>query len=199
MQVNMSQKATVSVNKNVVDSNENAETCDESAERVQEVEKEQKPQQLELFEEKLLAPESRSRHQLIGQIFDTYWLVQFEDRFFIIDQHAAHEKVYYERFVKRFREQTIESQYLSPPLIVSLNLQEEALLETNRKYFEDFGFEIEPFGGKEYCINAVPPISMGWMRKNCFWKCWIILHLRKIKIPLESLLPDLQRWRVRPQ
>ena len=153
MQVNMSQKATVSVNKNVVDSNENAETCDESAERVQEVEKQQKPQQLELFEEKLLAPESRSRHQLIGQIFDTYWLVQFEDRFFIIDQHAAHEKVYYERFVKRFREQTIESQYLSPPLIVSLNLQEEALLETNRKYFEDFGFEIEPFGGKEYsCI-----------------------------------------------
>lgn len=109
MQVNMSQKATVSVNKNVVDSNENAETCDESAERVQEVEKQQKPQQLELFEEKLLAPESRSRHQLIGQIFDTYWLVQFEDRFFIIDQHAAHEKVYYERFVKRFREQTIES------------------------------------------------------------------------------------------
>ena len=114
------------------------------------------PQQLELFEEKLLAPESRSRHQLIGQIFDTYWLVQFEDKFFIIDQHAAHEKVYYERFVKRFREQTVESQYLSPPLIVSLNLQEEALLKANRKYFEDFGFEIEPFGGKEYCINAVP-------------------------------------------
>ena len=112
----------------------------------QEVEKQQKPQQLELFEEKLLAPESRSRHQLIGQIFDTYWLVQFEDKFFIIDQHAAHEKVYYERFVKRFREQTVESQYLSPPLIVSLNLQEEALLKANRKYFEDFGFEIEPFG-----------------------------------------------------
>ena len=88
-----------------------------------------RPQQLELFEEKLLAPESRSRHQLIGQIFDTYWLVQFEDKFFIIDQHAAHEKVYYERFVKRFREQTVESQYLSPPLIVSLNLQEEAMTE----------------------------------------------------------------------
>ena len=116
----------------------------------QEVEKQQKPQQLELFEEKLLAPESRSRHQLIGQIFDTYWLVLFEDKFFIIDQHAAHEKVYYERFVKRFREQTVESLYLSPPLIVSLNLQEEALLKANRKYFEDFGFEIEPFGGKEY-------------------------------------------------
>lgn len=184
MQVNMSQKATVSVNKNVVDSNENAETCDESAERVQEVEKEQKPQQLELFEEKLLAPESRSRHQLIGQIFDTYWLVQFEDKFFIIDQHAAHEKVYYERFVKRFREQTIESQYLSPPLIVSLNLQEEALLEANRKYFEDFGFEIEPFGGKEYCINAVPANLYGLTEEELFLEMLDNLASEKDKDPL---------------
>ena len=184
MQVNMSQKATVSVNKNVVDSNENAETCDESAERVQEVKKQQKPQQLELFEEKLLAPESRSRHQLIGQIFDTYWLVQFEDRFFIIDQHAAHEKVYYERFVKRFREQTIESQYLSPPLIVSLNLQEEVLLETNRKYFEDFGFEIEPFGGKEYCINAVPTNLYGLDEEELFLEMLDNLASEKDKDPL---------------
>lgn len=184
MQVNMSQKATASVNKNVVDSNENAETCDESAERVQEVEKQQKPQQLELFEEKLLAPESRSRHQLIGQIFDTYWLVQFEDRFFIIDQHAAHEKVYYERFVKRFREQMIESQYLSPPLIVSLNLQEEALLETNRKYFEDFGFEIEPFGGKEYCINAVPTNLYGLDEEELFLEMLDNLASEKDKDPL---------------
>lgn len=184
MQVNMSQKATVSVNKNVVDSNENAETCDESAERVQEVEKEQKPQQLELFEEKLLAPESRSRHQLIGQIFDTYWLVQFEDQFFIIDQHAAHEKVYYERFVKRFREQTVESQYLSPPLIVSLNLQEEALLKANRKYFEDIGFEIEPFGGKEYCINAVPSNLYGLTEEELFLEMLDNLASEKDKDPL---------------
>ena len=72
------------------------------------------PKQLELFEERLLAPESRSRHRLIGQLFDTYWLVQFEDNFYIIDQHAAHEKVYYERFVKQFQSQNIQSQYVSP-------------------------------------------------------------------------------------
>lgn len=150
----------------------------------QEVEKQQKPQQLELFEEKLLAPESRSRHQLIGQIFDTYWLVQFEDKFFIIDQHAAHEKVYYERFVKRFREQTVESQYLSPPLIVSLNLQEEALLKANRKYFEDFGFEIEPFGGKEYCINAVPANLCGLTEEELFLEMLDNLASEKDKDPL---------------
>ena len=150
----------------------------------QEVEKQQKPQQLELFEEKLLAPESRSRHQLIGQIFDTYWLVQFEDKFFIINQHAAHEKVYYERFVKRFREQTVESQYLSPPLIVSLNLQEEALLKANRKYFEDFGFEIEPFGGKEYCINAVPANLYGLTEEELFLEMLDNLASEKDKDPL---------------
>ncbi len=150
----------------------------------QEVQKQQKPQQLELFEEKLLAPESRSRHQLIGQIFDTYWLVQFEDKFFIIDQHAAHEKVYYERFVKRFREQTVESQYLSPPLIVSLNLQEEALLKANRKYFEDFGFEIEPFGGKEYCINAVPANLYGLTEEELFLEMLDNLASEKDKDPL---------------
>ena len=150
----------------------------------QEVEKQQKPQQLELFEEKLLAPESRSRHQLIGQIFDTYWLVQFEDKFFIIDQHATHEKVYYERFVKRFREQTVESQYLSPPLIVSLNLQEEALLKANRKYFEDFGFEIEPFGGKEYCINAVPSNLYGLTEEELFLEMLDNLASEKDKDPL---------------
>ena len=143
-----------------------------------------RPQQLELFEEKLLAPESRSRHQLIGQIFDTYWLVQFEDKFFIIDQHAAHEKVYYERFVKRFREQTVESQYLSPPLIVSLNLQEESLLKANRKYFQDFGFEIEPFGGKEYCINAVPSNLYGLTEEELFLEMLDNLASEKDKDPL---------------
>ena len=143
-----------------------------------------RPQQLELFEEKLLAPESRSRHKLIGQIFDTYWLVQFEDKFFIIDQHAAHEKVYYERFVKRFREQTVESQYLSPPLIVSLNLQEESLLKANRKYFQDFGFEIEPFGGKEYCINAVPTNLYGLEEEELFLEMLDNLASEKDKDPL---------------
>lgn len=149
------------------------------------VQKIEKPRQLELFEEKLLAPESRSRHKLIGQLFDTYWLVQFEERFFIIDQHAAHEKIYYERFVKRFREQTIESQYLSPPLIVSLNLQEEAVLKANRTYFEDFGFEIEPFGGKEYCINAVPTNLYGFDEERLFLEMLDQLHTGKNKEPLE--------------
>ena len=126
------------------------------------------PQQLELFEEKLLAPESRSRIILIGQIFDTYWLVQFEDNFYIIDQHAAHEKVYYERMVKQFREHSIDSQYLNPPLIVTLSMQEEEILRSNMNYFEQFGFEIENFGGREYRISAVPSNLYGLTEEELF-------------------------------
>ena len=126
------------------------------------------PQQLELFEEKLLAPESRSRIELIGQIFDTYWLVQFEDNFYIIDQHAAHEKVYYERMVKQFREHSIDSQYLNPPLIVTLSMQEEEILKSNLNYFEQFGFEIENFGGREYRISAVPSNLYGLTEEELF-------------------------------
>ena len=128
----------------------------------------EQPKQLELFEERLLAPESRSRHKLIGQLFDTYWLVQFEDNFYIIDQHAAHEKVYYERFVKLFKSQEIQSQYLSPPLIISLSLEEESLLKANKNYFRDFGFEIEPFGGREYSISAVPSLLLGMTEEEVF-------------------------------
>lgn len=128
----------------------------------------EQPKQLELFEERLLAPESRSRHKLIGQLFDTYWLVQFEENFYIIDQHAAHEKVYYERFVKLFKSQEIRSQYLSPPLIVSLSLEEESLLTANENYFRDFGFEIEPFGGREYSISAVPSLLLGMAEEEVF-------------------------------
>ena len=124
--------------------------------------------QLELFQEKLLAPESRSRPKLIGQLFDTYWLVEFENQFYIIDQHAAHEKVNYERFVKRFKEQSIESQYLNPPLVVTLNMDEQAKLKANEEYFRKYGFEIEPFGGREYCISAVPTNLYGFHEEELF-------------------------------
>ena len=131
----------------------------------------QKPapcEQLDLFQEELLNPKSRQRHKLIGQLFDTYWLVEFNDQFYIIDQHAAHEKVNYERLTKQLKQQTIESQYISPPMIVTLNLEEEALLKANMDYFRSFGFEIENFGGKEYCISAVPANLYGLTEEGLF-------------------------------
>lgn len=120
------------------------------------VKKEAKPEQLTLFSESFLKPESRSRIRVIGQLFDTYWLTEYDNSFFIIDQHAAHEKVYYERFLKKFRERTIESQNLCPPMIVTLSMEEEQVLLANQERFLEAGFEVEPFGGREFAVRTVP-------------------------------------------
>lgn len=76
-----------------------------------------------------------ARHKLIGQVFDTYWIVEFEEKMYIIDQHAAHEKVMYERFMKQYREKRQTSQMITPPVIVTLSLQEETLLKRHLPEF----------------------------------------------------------------
>ena len=128
----------------------------------------EKIEQLNLFEEKLLAMENRSRYQIIGQVFNTYWLVQFEDKLFIIDQHAAHEKVKYERLMKQYHEKQVLSQGLMPPVIVSLTGQEEIVLKEYEDTFAALGFEIEAFGGNEYAIRSVPVDLYGCGEKELF-------------------------------
>ncbi len=98
----------------------------------------------------------RENIRIIGQLFDTYWLTQAEDKLFIIDQHAAHEKVLYERMMKRFADRELTSQQLSPPIVLSLNLQEQVILETHTEFLKGLGFAIESFGGREYVLSAVP-------------------------------------------
>ena len=116
----------------------------------------QKPQQLDLFEENFLKRDVRAEYRLIGQVFDTYWLVQFQDSLYIIDQHAAHERVLYERTLKGMRTRAFTAQYLSPPIILTLSMQEARLLEEHMDRFTRIGFEIEPFGPEEYAVRAVP-------------------------------------------
>lgn len=124
--------------------------------------------QINLFEDKLLTVENRSRYEIIGQVFNTYWLVQFEDKLFIIDQHAAHEKVKYERLMKQYHEKSIVSQSLLPPVIVSLSGQEEAVLLQYQEIFATLGFEVESFGGNEYALRSVPVDLYGCSEKELF-------------------------------
>ena len=124
--------------------------------------------QMNLFEEKLLSVQNRSRYRIIGQVFDTYWLIQFEDKLFIIDQHAAHEKVKYERLMKQFHEKSVISQRLMPPIIVSLTGQEESILHTYEDAFSQLGFEIEAFGGNEYALRSVPVDLYGCSERELF-------------------------------
>ena len=125
-------------------------------------------EQMNLFEEKILTMENRSRFRIIGQVFDTYWLIEFEDKLMMIDQHAAHEKVNYERLIKRYREKNVLSQGLMPPVIVSLSGQEESVLKTHLDTFAALGFEIEAFGGSEYALRSVPVDLYGCDEREMF-------------------------------
>ena len=113
-------------------------------------------EQLALFDDKFLSGESRFRHQIIGQLFETYWLIEYGENLYIIDQHAAHEKVLFEKTMEGLKNKTFTSQMLNPPIILTLNDQELQLIEKFRGNFEELGYEIEAFGGREYAVRAVP-------------------------------------------
>ena len=153
--------------------NKASEQAGRLSETAQEEEPAQEPQlkdvkQINLFEDKILARNHRALYQIIGQVFDTYWMFQYEDKLCILDQHAAHEKIKYERFMKRFREKEILSQNLFPPVILTLSGQEETILKEYQKHFESMGFEIESFGGNEYCLRSVPVDLYGCGEKELF-------------------------------
>ena len=115
-----------------------------------------------------LSKEHVKEHRLIGQVFDTYWIVEFRNSLYIIDQHEAHEKVMFERLMKRFRDKEASSQRLSPPMIVSLTMAEEDQLRAHKDTFAQLGFEIQPFGDRDYAISAVPQDLFGLTEKEFF-------------------------------
>ena len=129
-----------------------------------------KPEQLELFDDKLLSAKAREHYELIGQLFDTYWLISYQDKLLIIDQHAAHEKVKFERFMKQFKEHSIVSQNLNPPLIITLNGKEKNCLIQNMEHFEALGFVLEEFGGNDYALSSVPLDLYGYQEAELIFE-----------------------------
>lgn len=111
---------------------------------------------LESVSPEFLTKDARKKHRIIGQLFQTYWLIEYEDKLYIIDQHAAHEKVLYERTMARLKEKEFTSQTISPPIVLSLNAKEEEMLEKYMPQIQKLGYEVESFGGREYMISAVP-------------------------------------------
>lgn len=116
----------------------------------------QKPEQETLFSERFLSEQARTAHRIIGQVFETYWLVEYGDKLYIIDQHAAHEKVNFERMMKRLREKKPASQYLNPPILLTLTADEARVLEEHMSYFEQLGYVISSLGDRDYSISAIP-------------------------------------------
>ena len=124
--------------------------------------------QLDFFEEKLLTKKAAQEYKIIGQLFETYWLVEFHEQLYIIDQHAAHERVLYEKTLRGMKDREFTSQYLSPPIILNLSMQEEEALNTHMDIFTNIGFEIEPFGGDSYAIRAVPDNLFSIAKRELF-------------------------------
>ena len=125
-------------------------------------------QQITLNETSLLDKEAKPDRKVIGQLFQTYWLIEYEDQLFIMDQHAAHEKVNYEKLMKSFREKKIYSQGVEPPYVVTLSIAEAKVLSETKEIFAELGFTIEAFGGNEFCIRQVPANLYGLKEKELF-------------------------------
>ena len=108
------------------------------------------------YDKVFLTESAKKQFSIIGQLFKTYWLIEFEDKLYIIDQHAAHEKVLYEKTMARLANKDFTSQRISPPIVMTLDARESEMLEKYRPQIEQFGYEVEHFGGKEYMISAIP-------------------------------------------
>lgn len=112
--------------------------------------------QMELFEDHLLTREAMQKYKVVGQVFETYWLVEYDNSLYIIDQHAAHERVLYEKTLKSMQTREFTSQMISPPIVLNLSMREAELLNTYMDRFTRIGFEIEEFGQDSYAVRAVP-------------------------------------------
>lgn len=137
--------------------------------------------QLDLFEEKLLTKEAKAEYKIIGQVFETYWLVEYHDNLYIIDQHAAHERVLYEKTLRSMKTREYTSQMISPPIVLNLSMQEGELLNRYMDQFTRIGFEIEEFGQDSYAVRAVPDNLFSIAKKD------LLLQM------LDSLSDELNR------
>lgn len=124
--------------------------------------------QMTLREDPVFSVQARPDRKILGQLFKTYWLIEYEDQLFIMDQHAAHEKVNYERLMKNFKEKEIYSQRLEPPMVVTVSMTEAEALTRYKDAFSGLGFTIESFGGNEYCIREVPANLYGIGERDLF-------------------------------
>ncbi len=129
-----------------------------------------KTEQMELFDDRLLSARAKEHYEIIGQLFETYWLISYQDNLLIVDQHAAHEKVKYERLMKRFREKNVASQTINPPIILTLNNREMECYRNHADDFASLGFVIEEFGGNDYAIRGVPLDLYGYAEGEFFYE-----------------------------
>lgn len=121
-----------------------------------------------MFDDDFLSDNARKQHNLIGQLFGTYWLIEYDKHLYIMDQHAAHEKVKYEELIDNLRNKEVFSQQLMPPMVITVSYAERQAILDNYDLFMNIGYDIEEFGGNEFKINAVPANLFGIHGREMF-------------------------------
>lgn len=148
-------------------------------------------EQMSFADVPLLSKEARPKHRLIGQVFQTYWIVEYEDQLFFVDQHAAHEKVMYERLKKNLEEKQIDQQMVAPPIILTFSMKEKEKYLLFQDAFVALGYQIEEFGGDEYCIRAVPANLFGINQQDLFIELFDSLDEGSSRLNLEVITDKL--------
>ena len=143
------------------------------------------PVQETLFKEGFLSEEAKETHRIIGQVFDTYWIVEYKDSMYIIDQHAAHEKVLYERFSKQIASDSVTSQLISPPCIMTFSPAQADIINANLEILEQTGFTVEHFGGNDFALSSVPTELFGMSERDYFISVIDGLSEKNVKKPEE--------------
>ncbi|MBR1693740.1 MAG: hypothetical protein IJ711_13370, partial [Lachnospiraceae bacterium] len=151
----------------------------------------EKAEQMDLSFDKFFEESTKDKYQLLGQIFETYWLITCNDKLFIMDQHAAHEKVMYEKFVKQMEEHTLETQQLNPPIILSMTQGEQQVYRDYEEHFASLGFLLEEFGGNEYALREVPLNLYGYEERELFLSVLDSLMESPIKADIRIILEKI--------
>ena len=105
----------------------------------------------------LFLPEAKKPLKLIGTVFNTFILVEYEDNLLLIDQHAVHERLLFDRMMQAVDQQRC-GQELLIPMLMSVTRREQALLAEHRELLEEIGLSVEPFGDTEVSIRTIPMI-----------------------------------------
>lgn len=160
-------------------------------ELVKETDSYAKGTQMSFADVPLLSEEARPKHRIIGQVFRTYWLVEYDEKLFFVDQHAAHEKVMYEKLKKDLDNNTIVQQMVAPPIILTFSIKEQQKFELCEESFKKLGFLIEEFGGNEYCIRGVPANLLGIDPQELFIEIFDQIEENSGKMNMEMITDKL--------
>ena len=171
--------------------NQNQSLEEKTPELLKEADTYGKGTQMSFSDVPLLSEEARPKHRIIGQVFRTYWLVEFDEKLFFVDQHAAHEKVMYEKLKKDLENNTIVQQMVAPPVILTFSIKEQQKFKLCEGSFKKLGFLIEEFGGNEYCIRGVPANLLGIDPQELFIEIFDQIEENSGKMNMEMITDKL--------